>query len=94
MKTILCAHPLHCHNGFVGICRLWTASGGVHGFLGLEPTEGYIYIYIYIFMYILCDSVSYLSIHLTSLFNYLRFLLIQTENLHVLFILVHLCIHV
>ena len=39
MKTIQCAHPPHHHNGFVGTCRLWTASGGVHALLVLEPTE-------------------------------------------------------
>ena len=39
MKTIQCAHPPHHHNGFVAICRLWTASGGVHALLVLEPTE-------------------------------------------------------
>ena len=38
MKTIQCAHPPHCHNGFAAICRLWTASGGVHALLVLEPT--------------------------------------------------------
>ena len=38
MKTIQCAHPHH-HNGFVVTCRLWTASGGVHALLVLEPTE-------------------------------------------------------
>ena len=26
MKTIQCAHPPYHHNGFVGTCRLWTAS--------------------------------------------------------------------
>ena len=36
------------------------------------------------------ESVSYLCTHLTSLFNYFRFLLIQTDNWHVLFMLVHL----
>ena len=54
----------------------------------------YMYNFLYIFLYIQCDSVSYLSIHLTSLFSHLRFLFIQTENAHVLFILVHLCIYV
>ena len=39
MKTIHCAHPPHHHNGFVATCRLWTASGGVHALLLLEPTE-------------------------------------------------------
>ena len=39
MKTIQCAHPLHHHNGFVATYRLWTASGGVHALLVLEPTE-------------------------------------------------------
>ena len=39
MKRIQCAHPLHHHNGFVATCRLWTASGGVHALLVLEPTE-------------------------------------------------------
>ena len=38
MKTIQCAHPPHHHNGFVATCRLWTASGGVHALLVLEPT--------------------------------------------------------
>ena len=38
MKTIQCAHPPHHHNGFVVTCRLWTASGGVHAWLVLEPT--------------------------------------------------------
>ena len=45
-----------------------------------------IYLYIY--------SVSYLSAHLTSLFNHLRCLLIQRDNLHILFILVHLCVYI
>ena len=39
MKTIQCTHPPHQHNGFVATCGLWTASGGVHPFLVLEPTE-------------------------------------------------------
>ena len=39
MKTIQCAHPPHHQNGFVATCRLWTASGGVHALLVLEPTE-------------------------------------------------------
>ena len=39
MKTILCAHPPHHHNGFVATCRLWTVSAGVHALLVLEPTE-------------------------------------------------------
>ena len=39
MKTIQCTHPPHHHNGFVATCRLWTASGGVHALLVLEPTE-------------------------------------------------------
>ena len=39
MKTIQCAHPPHHHNGFVATCRLWTASGGVHVLLALEPIE-------------------------------------------------------
>ena len=39
MKTIQCAHPPHHHNDFVATCRLWTASGGVHALLVLEPTE-------------------------------------------------------
>ena len=37
MKTIQYAHPPHHHNGFVATCRLWTASGGVHSLLVLEP---------------------------------------------------------
>ena len=40
MKTIQCIHPLHHHNGFVETCPLWTACGGVHLWLVLEPTEG------------------------------------------------------
>ena len=39
MNTIQCAHPPQHHNGFVAICRLWTASGGVHALLVLEPRE-------------------------------------------------------
>ena len=39
MKTIQYAHPPHHHNGFVATCQLWTASGGVHTLLVLEPTE-------------------------------------------------------
>ena len=39
MKTIQCPHLPHHHNGFVATCRLWTASGGVHALLVLEPTE-------------------------------------------------------
>ena len=39
MKTIQCTHPPHHHNGFLAICRLWTASGGIHALLVLEPTE-------------------------------------------------------
>ena len=39
MKTIQCAHPPYHHNGFVATCWLWTASGGVHALLVLEPTE-------------------------------------------------------
>ena len=39
MKTIQCVHPPHHHNGFVATCRLWTASGGVHALLVLEPTK-------------------------------------------------------
>ena len=39
MKTIQCAHLPHYHNGFVATCQLWTASGGVHVLLMLEPTE-------------------------------------------------------
>ena len=39
MKTIQCDYPPHHHNGFVATCRLWTASGGVHALLVLEPTE-------------------------------------------------------
>ena len=38
MKTIQCTHPPHNHNSFVTTCRLWTASGGVHALLVLEPT--------------------------------------------------------
>ena len=41
MKTTQCAHPPHHHNGFVATCRLWTASGGVHALLVLEPTYMY-----------------------------------------------------
>ena len=37
MKAIQCTHPHH-HSGFVATCRLWTASGGVHALLVLEPT--------------------------------------------------------
>ena len=39
MKTIQCAHPHHHHNGFVATCQLWTASGGIHALLVLEPKE-------------------------------------------------------
>ena len=39
MKTTQCAHPPHRHNGFVATCQLWTANGGVHTLLVLEPTE-------------------------------------------------------
>ena len=39
MQTIQCAYPPHHHNGFVATCRLWTAGGGVHPLLVLEPTE-------------------------------------------------------
>ena len=39
MKRIQCPHPPHHRNGFVATCRLWTASGGVHALLVLEPTE-------------------------------------------------------
>ena len=39
MKTIQCAHPPRHYNGFVATFRLWTASGGVHALLVLEPTE-------------------------------------------------------
>ena len=41
MKTIQfqCVYPPHHHNGFVATCRVWTASGGVHALLVLEPTE-------------------------------------------------------
>ena len=39
MKTIQCAHTPHHYNGFVFTCWLWTASGGVHALLVLEPTE-------------------------------------------------------
>ena len=39
MKTIQCSHPPHHQNGFVATCWLWTASGGVHALLVLEPTE-------------------------------------------------------
>ena len=39
MKRTQCVHPPHHHNGFVATCRLWTASGGVHALLVLEPTE-------------------------------------------------------
>ena len=39
IKTIQCTHPSHHHNGSVATCRLWTASGGVHALLVLEPRE-------------------------------------------------------
>ena len=39
MKTIQCAHPPHHHNGFVATYQLWTASGGIHALLVLEPRE-------------------------------------------------------
>ena len=39
MKTIQCTHPPHHRNSFVATCRLWTASGGVHAMLALEPTS-------------------------------------------------------
>ena len=39
MKIIQCAHPPYHHNGFVVTCQLWTASGGVHALLVLEPKE-------------------------------------------------------
>ena len=39
MKTIQYAHPPHHHNDFVATWGLWTASGGVHALLVLEPTE-------------------------------------------------------
>ena len=39
MNTIQCAHPRHHHNCFVVASRLWTAGGGVHALLVLEPTE-------------------------------------------------------
>ena len=39
MKTIRYAHHPHHHYGFVATCRLWTASGGVHALLVLDPTE-------------------------------------------------------
>ena len=35
MKTVFFIH----HNGFLATCRLWTAGGGVHALLVLEPTE-------------------------------------------------------
>ena len=35
MTTVFFIH----HNGFVATCRLWTAGGGVHALLVLEPTE-------------------------------------------------------
>ena len=50
MKTIQCAHPPHHHNGFVATCRLWTASGGVHALLVLEPT---LFVLINVYIYIL-----------------------------------------
>ena len=34
-----CTDPPHHCNGFVATCRLWTANGGVHVLLVLEPTE-------------------------------------------------------
>ena len=52
MKTIQCAHPPHHHNGFVATCRLWTASGGVHALLVLEPTL-FVLINVYIYIYII-----------------------------------------
>ena len=40
MKTIKCTYLRHHDNsGFVATCWLWTASGGVHALLVLEPTE-------------------------------------------------------
>ena len=39
MKTIQCACLPHHLNGFVVTCQLWTASGIVHAWLVLEPTE-------------------------------------------------------
>ena len=39
MKTIQYTHPLHHHNGFVETCQLWTASGQLHIFLVVEPSE-------------------------------------------------------
>ena len=39
MTAIQCGHLPYHHNGFVVACQLWTASGGVHALLVLEPTE-------------------------------------------------------
>ena len=39
MKAIQCVHLPGHHIGFVATCRLWTASGGVHALLVLEPTS-------------------------------------------------------
>ena len=36
---IQCAHPPHHQYGFVVTCRLWTANGGVHALLVLEPAK-------------------------------------------------------
>ena len=59
MKTIQCAHLPHHHNGFVATFQLWTASGGVHALLVLEPTMGAldclhgVAIYMYIMLFVL-----------------------------------------
>ena len=63
MKTIQCAHPPHHHNGFVATCRLWTASGGVHALLALEPIEcsTSTRLVIYICRLCICMYISYLK---------------------------------
>ena len=68
IKTIQCAHPPpHRHNGFVAICWLWTASGGVHALLvfSIYIYNIYIYIlniYIYIYIYIMYITLKYIKI--------------------------------
>ena len=39
MKAIQWTYLPHHHNGFVATCWLWTARGGVHALLVLEPTK-------------------------------------------------------